>query len=80
MSNDMQSRVRKTWNYRLVQRRDKSFSVHEVYYEDDKAVNMVERPVTLGPLKTAQAVKADMELISEALKKEVFVEPDWGKA
>lgn len=79
MSNDMQMRMtpKDSWNYRLVQRRDGSFAVHEVYYEGDKAVSMTVKPVTLGPLETAQEVKDDLELISEALRKEVFVEPEW---
>lgn len=80
MRNDMQSQETPgmaSWNYRLVQRRDGSFSVHEVHYRGDKAVSMTEKPVTLGPLETAQEVKDDLKLISEALGKEVFVEPEW---
>lgn len=82
MSNDMQSQEtpEASWNYRLVQRRDGSFAVHAVYYRGYKAVSMTVNPVTLGPLETAQEVKDDLEMISEAFGKETFVEPDWGKA
>ena len=40
-----------SWNYRLIATPKEGyddFAIHEVYYEDDKPINMTKEPVTIG--------------------------------
>lgn len=69
-----------TWNYRIVHRRDGSYGLHEVYYDDvGEPVVMTENAVTFecdsdeGP----EGVIGNLEMaLKDAKERPVFEEPE----
>jgi hypothetical protein len=68
-----------TWEYRVVKKIDRfgriSYSIHEVYYEDDTIVTITETP-SLPIGESEEELLLDLNLMLRALKKPTIVYDD----
>ena len=72
------------WNYRLVQRQDGFFAVHEVYYNKrGEAWAMTSEAVDIGPFDDKQEVMGMLMMVNaDVRRRPIFVEPakgEWAK-
>jgi len=69
------------WNYRVIERNDGSFGIHEVYYDDNDVPEMCTAdPISLYGESEAD-IREDLSKIVQAFDKPVLIDSEmpWGK-